>query len=352
MNRTAPPKPAPPIETPRGSSPVVVGTCWGILSAAGYTAANICLRALADCDPVWVSCVKACATAVLVAPWLIVLHGRGLVLTPSWRLLGWLVAAGLVAQLAGNVLFQWSLGVIGVALVVPLNLGSMIVSAALVGRWFLRERVRLRTWAALAVLVVAIGTLSLGAAAANRSMAPDSPPGGNMSWLAAGVLAACISGVAYCILGVALRQCASRGMPVSAILTAVCLTGAVSLGALSAARIGPAAMWGTPRSDLAVMLLAGVLNAGAFLALIKALQLTGLVHVNLLNASQAAMAAVAGVVLFGEPSSAALLLGIGFTVLGLLLMVRRPPVATAADPFAAGLEVSDPVEASAPLPAS
>ena len=68
------------------------------------------------------------------------------------------------------------------------------------------------------------------------------------------------------------------------------------------------------------MLAAGICNAGAFLFLALALRWTGLIFVNALNASQAALAAIAGVLLFQEASSIALWVGVALTVLGLLLM--------------------------------
>jgi drug/metabolite transporter (DMT)-like permease len=68
------------------------------------------------------------------------------------------------------------------------------------------------------------------------------------------------------------------------------------------------------------MLLAGLCNAAAFLTLTLALQLAGLVYVNALNASQTAMAAVAGVVVFGEAVTPWLVLGVLLTAGGFLLM--------------------------------
>ena len=69
--------------------------------------------------------------------------------------------------------------------------------------------------------------------------------------------------------------------------------------------------------------LAGVSNAVAFWALTKALQLTGVVYVNALNASQTAMAALAGVFFFQEAITLPLMAGVALTAVGLLLMKRR-----------------------------
>jgi multidrug transporter EmrE-like cation transporter len=82
----------------------------------------------------------------------------------------------------------------------------------------------------------------------------------------------------------------------------------------------------TVPSDFRMMLLAGCFNAAAFLALAKSLQLMPLAYVNALNATQATMAAVAGVLIFAERSSPALWCGVALTAVGLMLMQRKSPL--------------------------
>jgi drug/metabolite transporter (DMT)-like permease len=79
-------------------------------------------------------------------------------------------------------------------------------------------------------------------------------------------------------------------------------------------------MLDTEPRDLQIMLLAGLFNAIAFLAITKAFQLASVVYVNAVNATQAAMAAIAGILFFNEAESAELGLGVLLTVVGLLLM--------------------------------
>jgi drug/metabolite transporter (DMT)-like permease len=71
------------------------------------------------------------------------------------------------------------------------------------------------------------------------------------------------------------------------------------------------------------MLMAGLFNAAAFYALSKSLQMLPVLQYNLLNASQTAFAAVAGVFFFGEPITVALQLGVALTIAGLVLMQSR-----------------------------
>jgi drug/metabolite transporter (DMT)-like permease len=303
---------------------------WGALcalfAAFGYTIANGCLRAAAHCDPIWVSAVKAVPTAALIAPWLIVQAARGERLLPPPRVLGILTLGGLVGQLGGNVPFQWSLGIIGMALAVPLTMGTIIVSGALLGRAFLGEPITQRALASIGTLLVAITFLSLGAGDAHRSVVPMAATvAAEANWwiLAAGVGAAMVSGLAYSILGTVIRYGVSGRATMTTTLVTVSLTGIASLGLWSAARIGWSGMCNTASADLATMLLAGVCNAISFLALTRAMQLTTLVYVNALNSSQLAMAAVVGIIFFGEARSPELVLGVVLTIVGLLLMRQR-----------------------------
>lgn len=302
---------------------VVLGTLCGLGSAVGYTVANTFLRAVADCDPIWVSAIKAFPTMVFVGPWMLVLAWRGVKVFPDAKTLGVLIAAGLVGQLGGNVLFQWSLGIIGMALTVPLCLGTIILGGGLLGRFFLNEPLTLRTLVSIAVLIVAISVLSLGADDAHLSVVGSQGElGSSLDWwvLAKGVAAAALSGLAYSVLGVVIRYGVTGRVSVSTTLFTISLIGIISLGSWSFWRIGWDGMLSTDGHDFQIMLLAGLFNALAFLAITKAFQLASVVYVNALNATQAAMAAVAGVFFFQEARSAELGLGVLLTMVGLLLM--------------------------------
>ena len=302
-------------------SHAVFGTLCGLFSAVGYTAANACLRAVSDCDPIWVSAMKAIPTLALVTPWVVVQACRRQKVLPEWHVL-WLLAMGaLIGQLIGNVVFQWSLGVVGLALAVPLTLGTMILGGALMGRLLLHEPLTVRMLVAVLTLIVAITVLSSGATDAHRSVAGCAAPEQGAEWLVAlGVAGAMLSGLAYSILGVVIRYGVKGRASLSITLLTVSLLGALSLGAWSGWRIGWQGMWNTSPDDFAMMLAAGLFNAIAFLALTKALQVANLVYVNALNATQATMAALAGVLLFHEAPSRELAVGVALTIAGLGLM--------------------------------
>lgn len=301
------------------ANPYVLGTMFGLLSSVVYTAANSFLTAVNYLDPVWVSAVKAVPTVALIGPVLVVLALRGQKVVPGAGTLAAIGAGGLVGQLGGNILFQWSLSQIGVALTVPLSLGGMILFAAVLGRIFLHEPVTLRAAGALVVLLAAIFVLSLGAREASDEVAKGPV---SLVGVLAGVAAACFAGLAYSVLNVVLRYHITRGAPLPATLFTVSLCGMVALSVLSVLRIGGQGMAATSRNEWLLMLGAGLCNTVAFISLTKSLQLTSVVWVNALNATQATMAAIAGVMIFEEPLSPWLAAGIGLTVIGLMLLAH------------------------------
>ena len=89
---------------------------------------------------------------------------------------------------------------------------------------------------------------------------------------------------------------------------------------MSALRLGMNGLLATDPSDFMMMLQAGIWNAIAFLAVSKALQLTSVVYVNTVNGTQSAICAVAGILLFREPFSLAVVIGIVLTIGALLVM--------------------------------
>jgi drug/metabolite transporter (DMT)-like permease len=170
----------------------------------------------------------------------------------------------------------------------------------------------------LALLLMAIFILSLGADEARHSVTRASAT----PWRQAlGVGAGCLSGMCYAILNVLLRRCILRGAPLSTTLATVSMTGVLSLTLIAWLRIGTPGMLATSPTDFLLMLGAGICNTVAFVALTKSLQLTNVVYVNALNATQATLAALAGVLIFHEALSPWLATGVALTIAGLLVLM-------------------------------
>jgi drug/metabolite transporter (DMT)-like permease len=306
-----------------------------------YTASNICLRAVVDYDPMWVQCVKEAPIVLLIGPWLLARWSRGQHVLPPARVLGILFLGALVTHFLGNTFFQWSLGIVGISLAVPILLGAIIVGGALLSRVFLGELVTARTAVAVTVLLIAMGLLgwaahqrppvSLDAHEADPVAEAPLPEGGWGKWTTVmGVGALLVAGCAFGNLGVVIRYGVKGSSPLSTTTVIVGAVGVIGLGTLSYLRLGWEVMAATSREGLAVMLVAGVCNATAFLLLTKALQLINVVHVNAIGSSQCALAALAGVFLFSEQPSLAMIAGVVLTAVGLSMM--RPSSEQAGPP--------------------
>ena len=319
-----------PEPIPTRHDPVWLATACGVFSAVGYTVANICLRAVTHLDPAFVSMVKALPTVAVLAPLVAVRAARGQRLMPSFSLLALVALVAVVGQVGGNIGFQSSLGLVGLALAVPINLGVMILAGAILGHWLLGDQVsRSMMWASL-VLVIAIVVLSLGAPQANLQLHKN--PAGHEAavaapwwWSLAGVIISCVSGLAYSCLSVTLRYVTNRGAPIASVLLVIGTVGAITLGAIASIRLGGLPWSSVSPRDLACLLGAGFSNVLAFIALTRALQLSSVMFVNALSASQTAFSALAGVMIFQEPFTGALALGVGLTALGLLMTKGRKP---------------------------
>jgi drug/metabolite transporter (DMT)-like permease len=343
---------------------VAAGTLLGLFSALAYTLTNVLLRYLAaENDVCWISCLKAAPTVVIAAILIAPTMARGRQSWPTPRMLLLLIGTGLVVQIGGNLAFQFALATIGLALTVPLCFATLIFSGAIMGRAWLGEALSMRAITAMSLFVAAIGLLAWHAEHARRALELSERPTerkaahhdiqdhvqnvsnhntssttlANVSsarGISLGLIAAAASGVAYALSAVVIRS-AARTESIAVTLGTISLTGVVSLGVLSVWRNGLPALLATEPTALALMISAGVLNAAAFFALGKSLKLTTVAHANMLNASQVALAAIAGVLVFDEPADAALGVGIVLMLVGLLIYrVDAPPAAIARSPRA------------------
>lgn len=328
---------------------LAAGTLLGLFSALAYTLTNVLLRHLAaENDACWISCLKAAPTVVVAAMLIAPTMARGRQSWPTPRMLLLLIGTGLVVQIGGNLAFQFALSTIGLALTVPLCFATLIFSGAIMGRAWLGEALSMRAVTAMSLFVAAIGLLAWHAEHARRALEQserlpsernvahqESPnlaphtsnhhasPAAPIKTISAreislGLITAAVSGVAYALSAVVIRS-AARTESIAVTLGTISLTGVVSLGMLSVWRNGLPVLLATEPTALVLMVSAGVLNAAAFFALGKSLKLTTVAHANMLNASQVALAAIAGVLVFDEPADVALGVGIVLMLVGLLM---------------------------------
>ncbi len=321
MVRVSQNSPHPPIG-PLGLNPAVAGTVCCALSALGYAATSVCIRKMAalEIDPMWATCNKEAVTVFAAMPWLAWQASHGRLRIPSAGILVRLISVGLVVQLGANLGVQWAMGVVGLAIVVPAIFGVMVTTSAVFARILLKETVSPRTTMAITLLLISLGLLALAARVSGESLPDQSTPSSLMVTLA--VLTACVAGAIYSILTITLRYAVTQGTPMSIIVFLITVPAVITLGPISIARFGIEHLLATPGQHWAWMYLAGTLNFLGFLAITKGLQWTTVVHANVLNASQVAMAAVAGWLLFQEPLTPWLIAGITLTIVGVILVGR------------------------------
>lgn len=308
-----------------------LGTVCCLLSAVGYTGANICLRQLAEieADPAWVICLKETTAILVFGPWFLWQFGRGVRLSCARKSLMILVLAALTVQLIGNLGIQWAFGIIGLVISLPMVFGAMLVAGTFVGAVVFGEQLSVRSLAAVAAVLVSIVLLSLGSAERSDQSAVTAGP--LLTSLA--VTAAGIGGVTFATLGAALRHAAGARVPVPITVIVVTGTGSISLGLLSLIRLGPWQMLATDPHTLAWIVASGLCNVAAFAFITQGVKLTTLMHANALNASQVAMGTLAGIIFFQESYNAWLFAGVLLTISGIVLFdqSRKPEPSPTAD---------------------
>jgi DME family drug/metabolite transporter len=325
-----------------GINPTVLGAVYCAIAALGYTGSNMCLRSLsASADQVWSLCIKEAVTVAVVGPWLLWVAGRRLCKErresrgrreerggiaqagPLLRALGVLALVGIAVQMVGNLGVIWAFGLIGLAVTVPLVSAANLGGSALLGRWVLGERVSPRSGIAVGSLIVSISLLSMGAGSGGPMAAADAVPAGDGALARWAVGAACLGGLVFAFMSVAIRKNVVRAVPPTAVVLVITGMGVLVLGPLALWRHGLPGLLSIRGDHLALMLLSGVLNLVAFLSYTKALRLITVVHASVLSAAQVALAALAGIWFFSEKPSLFLFAGVCLTIVG-IFVVERP----------------------------
>ena len=307
-----------------------IGIILGLVSALGYTGTNLALRHVAvpevvDSETqlhgglawsVWVTANKAIPAALV--GWVLVAWRtrQGLPALPPRHLVLPLIVLAVIVQYGGNLAFQWALTLGGLAITVPLCFASLVVTGAWTGRIYLGDSLSPRTLMSLAVLMVSIGFLSIGAGDATTAMNPNS----STTTIVLAILVASLSGACYGVNGVVIRSLVRDRMSISASLVVFSTVGVVVLGIHSLFDPGIEMMLATTGRQWQMIILAGWLNAIAFFAIAGSLKRISVTFTNVLSASQNAMCAAAGVMLFAEPLTAPMVIGCALTIVGLLIV--------------------------------
>lgn len=290
------------------------------LSAGFYSVSSIIMRhaAALQIEPTIAVSVREAVTVALVGPWLLFQLMRGRPVGLPARALGILVAVSAAAQIVGNQSHQWALGVVGLSIVVPVSFAAVLITGPLLGRFFLGEPVAARSWAAVAMVISAIVVLSSGARSAEPL--PIVASDGLSGIVIVAVLGSALAGMTYATLTVVVRKNVAGDAPVATVMLLVTGMGVITVGPISWARVGFEGWQALPAEAWLWLLTAGAMNFIGFVSLTLGLRGTPVVHANILGAAQVAIAAIAGLLIFREPLTITLVIGVSLTICGILLI--------------------------------
>ncbi len=325
-----------------GLAPTTRGTLYCGLSALAYGLMGICQRQVAtSCDPVLVNCVQASVSTAIFGAYLLFRSLRGHSAWPPLAEMIALLGIGLVTQL-GGVAYQWSIGIIGLAIANPLQMGVMLAGSAVLGFLMLGERASWRCITAIVLITAAVVLLSLGAEAGNSaivatSQTAEEPPvpsaqpamvngesprlAGRMLWPLLGVAAGVFCGLAFAVLTVGVRKMVTGATSPEATVFFISCAGTIFLGPWSVQRLALSGILATTAKDLLAMLAFGGFNLLAFFLFAKGLQLITVVRANIVNNGLAtAFSVLAGILVFAEPASRELILGMMLLLTGIVMI--------------------------------
>ena len=317
----------------------------GLFAAAAYSVANMALRQLARTDggagwDMWVAGTKAFPTFFIAVTLIAWRRLNGLHSFAEWSFVWPIALAAIFNQLGGNLPFQMSLRVIGLAVSVPICFASIICSGAVVGRIVLGDQVSIRSAISMGLMVAAIVFLSSGANSRTTSTvspaavtedvpqpettaAPTALDASAGPGVTVGVLLSIVSELCYGITGVFIRKAVRSHMPVAATLFLFSAAGFLILVPGSLLLLPLAEITRTSPEDWITIAIAGTFNAIGFFAITHAMRFLTISRANVINASQNAMCAVGAVTLFNEQLSWTAMAGICLTITGLLTLDRR-----------------------------
>ena len=231
-----------------------------------------------------------------------------------------LAGIGLVLHVIGNGSFQAALAMVGVSVTVPAAMSALLWGGAGAGWLLLRERVSARAAGGLLLLMLALPLLTSGG-------------GGGVGPVWLGALAAVVAGLSYGSGNAVMRHTiVGHGLSQWTALAPMTTAAVVGLAALVLLVHGPSALTGLDAETVWWLLLAGCLNAVAYLSLTRSLTILPVARANALSALQSALSALGGVLVFAEPLTGAVAAGLALSLVGAVLSQRsRPSSATRRD---------------------
>jgi DME family drug/metabolite transporter len=288
-----------------------MGMVWSALVALSYAAMNLCLRAAAlQVDPLVASLIRGVPMLLLAWGMIAAQRQTQQVTRLGWRVVLPLMLAAVILSVVGNGSYQAGLTYAGLTITVPVTAGASLWGGAFGGWWLMREGVSAKSIVGLLVLVVALPLLISGG-------------GGGLGPIWLGTLAAVIAGLSYGGGSVLLRRTmVTHQHAQPSALAVIATTGMIANSALVLARQGLVALTVLDHLVLTWLLIAGLFNALATVAQLRALALLPVSRVGALGALQTALSALGGVIIFAEPLTLSIALGLALSLIGAVLSQR------------------------------
>ena len=290
-----------------------------ITAACLYTLSNICVRYASEYSRTgltwnsWLIFHRSLPVFLLCWFWM----GKNY-FTGQWPNLplsqwGLTFLAGCLLQLGGDVNFQLSLTNAGLATAIPVNMCSVLIVGAIFSRFWLNEPLTLQSLFAQGVLMVAITIIGISRG--------GQPAEGEVSAIM-GIIHGLISGLCYGTGGVILRYLSPK-QPILFTIFLVTLPGTPIFGLYGGLNLGFEQISQIPWYYWAAMWGSGFANCSGFYLSLTATRRLPIVVLNSISSSQIMMSTMAGILLFQEPVSSGIIVGIMLSILGLVLLSRK-----------------------------
>ena len=257
------------------------------------------------------------SVATLVAlPIVIVGLIRHTIPANQWRFWGLLFGVSCLMQVLGNITYIWLFDMAGIAIALSCVWMGGLFSAQTFDLLCLKERFNVRTFIGLTIVLAAVCCIGIGLGLSDNTLSDLSQFGAGA--IALIILGGLLVGIMNSSTMASVRVAHNNNVPFWVPILIVPGSGTIVLGILSCMEHSSGILTALTYQQFGVAFLAGAANLIAFAALVKGLGTTSLAYMNLLNASQVALGALAGIFWFMEPSNGFIITGIILTIAAIL----------------------------------
>ena len=297
------------------------GFVLGIICALFYSVASIYLRKLTELQSPYALTMflKESVASLFALPFVLWGMKRGTISLKQWRLWLLMFSIAVVMQVVGNLGTLALFTTAGIAISLSCIWSGGLLAGQLFDLVCIKEKFQTGLFIALLVVILAVICIGVG-----LGLRTDSGGLAGLSgWLTLGVVLGglCI-GTINSLDMAAIKYSAQYDVSFWVPILLVPGAGTVVLGAYSFYQYGPGIVSVLSAEQLSCIAIAGFTNLIAFIALVKGLNRCPIAFMNLMNAAQVAIGALAGIFWFNEPTNVYIYTGIGLTIAAIFLANR------------------------------